>query len=144
VRFGLQKYLDYARTITPGRFGNFAGKDPVDVMLESSHIVIGTPDDAITVLEKLREKQGEFGAFLHQCHDWADWEATKKSYELYMRFVVPHFSKANAARAASYDWWKEHSVEASGKTAEAAKATFEKFKMESDKAKSGMKAWPLA
>jgi limonene 1,2-monooxygenase len=144
VRFGLQKYLDYARTITPGRFGNFAGKDPVDVMLESSHIVIGTPDDAITVLEKLREKQGEFGAFLHQCHDWADWEATKKSYELYMRFVVPHFSKANAARAASYDWWKEHSVEASGKTAEAAKATFEKFKMESDTAKSGMKAWPLA
>ncbi len=144
VRFGLQKYLDYARTITPGRFGNFVGRDPVDVMLESSHIVIGTPDDAIRVLEKLQEKQGEFGAFLHQCHDWADWEATKKSYELYMRFVAPHFSKANVAREASYNWWKEHSAEASGKTREAALATFDKFKVETEKAKSGMAAWPLA
>jgi len=144
VRFGLQKYIDYARTITPGRFGDFAGKDPVDVMLESSHIVIGTPDDAIQVLEKLQEKQGVFGAFLHQCHDWADWEGTKKSYELYMRFVAPHFSKANAARSASYDWWKEHSAEASGKTREAAQATFDKFKVETEKAKSGMAGWPLA
>ncbi len=144
VRFGLQKYLDYARTLTPGRFGNFVGRDPVDVMLESSHIVIGTPDDAIQVLEKLQEKQGEFGAFLHQCHDWADWEATKKSYELYMRFVAPHFSRANVARVASYDWWKEHSAEASGKTREAAQATFDKFKVETEKAKAGMKAWPLA
>jgi limonene 1,2-monooxygenase len=144
VRFGLQKYIDYARTITPGRFGDFGGKDPVDVMLESSHIVIGTPDDAIQVLEKLQEKQGEFGAFLHQCHDWADWEQTKKSYELYMRFVAPHFSKANAARDASYGWWKEHSAEASGKTREAAQATFDKFKVETEKAKSGMAGWPLA
>ena len=144
VRFGLQKYIDHARTITPGRFGDFAGKDPVDVMLESSHIVIGTPDDAIQVLEKLQEKQGVFGAFLHQCHDWADWEGTKKSYELYMRFVAPHFSKANAARSASYDWWKEHSAEASGKTREASQATFDKFKVETEKAKSGMAGWPLA
>ena len=144
VKFGLQKYLDYARTLTPGRFGSFEGRDPVDVMLENGHIVIGTPDDAIQVLEKLQSKQGQFGAFLHQCHDWADWEGTKKSYELYMRFVVPHFSKANVARVDSYDWWKQHSAEASTRSREAAQATFEKFKVETDKAKSGMSSWPLA
>jgi limonene 1,2-monooxygenase len=127
VRFGLQKYIDYARTVTPGRFGDFQGRDPVDVLLDSGHIVIGTPDDAIQVLERLREKQGHFGAFLHQAHDWADWEQTKKSYELYIRFVAPHFSGANAMREASYDDWKAHSIEFSDRSHAAAQATFAKF-----------------
>jgi limonene 1,2-monooxygenase len=143
VRFGLEKYIDYARTVTPGRFGNFDGRDPVDVMLESSHIVIGTPDDAIAVLEKLQEKQGEFGAFLHQCHDWADWEQTKRSYELYRRFVIPHFAKSNVTREASYDWWRKNSLEASGKSRAAAAATFEKYKTDTDRAEARMKNWPL-
>ncbi|MFA6116863.1 MAG: LLM class flavin-dependent oxidoreductase [Sphingomonas sp.] len=127
VRFGLAKYIEYARTLTPGRYGDFGSRDPVDVMLDSGHIVIGTPDDAIKVLEQLREKQGHFGGFLHQAHDWADWEQTKKSYELYMRFVVPHFSGANARRDESYDEWKAHSVEFSDASHAAAQATFAKF-----------------
>ncbi len=127
VRFGLAKYIDYARTLTPGRFGDFGSRDPVDVMLDSGHVVIGTPDDAIRVLEQLREKQGHFGGFLHQAHDWADWDQTKKSYELYMRFVVPHFSNANARRDESYGEWKARSVEFSEASHAAARATFAKF-----------------
>ncbi len=127
VRWGLMKYIDYARTITPGRFGNFEGRDPVDVMLDSGHIVIGTPDDSVEVLKKLQAKQGDFGAFLHQAHDWANWENTKRSYELYMRYVIPHFNGSNANREESYNNWKHNSVELSGKTSAAAKATLEKF-----------------
>ena len=137
VRFGLQKYIDYARTVTPGRFGDFQGRDPVDVLLDAGHIVIGTPDDAIQVLERLREKQGYFGGFLHQAHDWADWEGTKKSYELYMRFVAPHFSGANATRDASYDEWKARSVEFSEKSHAAAQATFAKFGKADQAAEAG-------
>jgi limonene 1,2-monooxygenase len=127
VRWGLMKYIDYARTITPGRFGKFEGRDPVDVMLDSGHIVIGTPDDAVDVLKKLQAKQGDFGAFLHQAHDWANWENTKRSYELYMRYVIPQFNGSNANREDSYNNWKHNSVEFSGKTSAAAKATLEKF-----------------
>jgi len=127
VRFGLMKYIEYARTITPGRFGNFDGRDPVDVLLESGHIVIGTPDDAVEVLKKLQAKQGEFGAFLHQAHDWANWENTKRSYELYMRYVIPHFNGSNANREESYNNWKTNSAQWSGKTSAAAKATLEKY-----------------
>jgi limonene 1,2-monooxygenase len=127
VREGLAKYIEYARILTPGRYGNFSGRDAVDVMLESGHIVIGTPDDAVNVLKKLQEKQGEFGCFLHQAHDWADWEETKRSYELYARFVRPHFSGSNVNRAASYANWKTHSLDYSGESHAAAKATFEKF-----------------
>jgi len=136
VRFGLMKYLDYARTLTPGRFGNLTGRDPVDVLLESGHIVIGTPDDAIDVLEKLREKQGEFGCFLHQAHDWADVEQTRRSYELYMRFVAPHFQKSNRNRVASYDDLKAHGVELAEKSRVAAQKTFEKFHAEAEKKKN--------
>jgi limonene 1,2-monooxygenase len=127
VRWGLLKYLDYARTLTPGRFGDFEGRDPVDVMLDAGHIVIGTPDDAVATLKKLQAKQGEFGAFLQQAHDWANWENTKRSYELFIRYVAPHFNNSNVNREASFDDWKEHSVEYSGKTSSAAKATLEKY-----------------
>ena len=37
-------------------------------------------------------------------HNWADWEATKRSYELMARYVHPHFQRnANALRDFSYD-----------------------------------------
>lgn len=138
VRFGLDKYIEYARTLTPGRFGDFAGRDPVDVMLDSGHIVIGTPDDAIRVLETLQKKQGAFGCFLHQAHDWADWEQTKRSYELYARFVVPHFQKANRNRDASYNDLKEHSQEFADTSRAAAQRTFDQFKLE-EAQKGGLK-----
>ncbi|HEY0106211.1 MAG TPA: LLM class flavin-dependent oxidoreductase [Rhizomicrobium sp.] len=137
VRFGLDKYIEYARTLTPGRFGDFAGRDPVDVMLDAGHIVIGTPDDAIRVLQTLQAKQGEFGCFLHQAHDWADWEQTKRSYELYMRFVAPHFQKANVNREKSYAEIKEHSQELADKSRTAAQKTFEQFNLEESKKKKG-------
>jgi len=142
VRFGLMKYIEYARTLTPGRFGNFGGRDPVDVMLESGHIVIGTPGDAINVLERLQEKQGEFGCFLHQAHDWADVEQTRRSYELYMRFVAPHFQKSNRNRDASYDDLKAHSEELADKSRTAAQKTFEKFRTEQAKKNSGVAKQP--
>jgi limonene 1,2-monooxygenase len=127
VRFGLMKYLDYARTLTPGRFGNFEGRDPVDVVLDSGHIVIGTPDDAVAVLKRLQAKQGDFGAFLQQGHDWANWENTKRSYELYIRYVAPHFNQSSVSRKESFDEWKENSLEYSGQTSSAAKATLDKY-----------------
>jgi limonene 1,2-monooxygenase len=145
VRFGLERYIEYARALTPGRFGDMDGKDPVDVLLQSGHIVIGTPDDAITVLSKLQDKQGAFGCFLHQAHDWADWDATKKSYELYMRFVAPYFSRANRNRDASYDDLTANSAALSEKSNTAAQKTFEKYAKEDEAAaalaaaqKSGM------
>ena len=67
--------------------------------------VIGTPDDAIALIQRLyASKQGEFGAFLQQVHNWADFEQTKRSYELYQRYVMPHFSGDNRPRIDSFDW----------------------------------------
>ena len=43
--------------------------------------------------------------------NWADWEATKRSYELYARYVMPHFSGVNRHREESYGWVSDHTAE---------------------------------
>jgi len=62
--------------------------------------VIGTPDDAVARIEELRGKL-DFGCFLVFAHHWADWERTKKSYELFARFVLPRLRRSDRVRRAS-------------------------------------------
>jgi limonene 1,2-monooxygenase len=130
VRFGFRKYIDYFNNNSPGRFPVPAGTDPVDWFVERKLGVVGTPDDAIAMIERLQGQQGEFGVFLQQTHDWADWEGTKRSYELYARYVMPHFRGTNAARRASYQWVGENNVEFSGKRQAAVEAMFRKHEAE--------------
>ena len=54
------------------------------------------------------KSSAEFGCFLQAAHNWADFEATEKSYELYARSVVPHFRQPDVNRAASHAWTLEH------------------------------------
>lgn len=54
--------------------------------------VVGTPDMAIAQIESLLEQSnGGFGAFMTLAHNWANNEATQKSYELFARHVMPRF-----------------------------------------------------
>ena len=126
------------------------GEDPAEWFVENKFGVIGTPDDAIALIERLRAKQGQFGVFLHQAHNWADWEATKRSYELYARYVMPHFSSDNVPRSESFDWCTEHRDELTEKRSAAARAMFDKHEAEQRAAreaapmvrpKSGREAW---
>jgi limonene 1,2-monooxygenase len=66
--------------------------------------VIGTADDAIQQIQRLQEQSGGFGSFLQLAHNWADWEQTCKSYELFARHVAPCFQSTNTNRTASYAW----------------------------------------
>lgn len=129
ARFGFEKYLGYLNNNQP-RFIVPAGQDPLEWFVENRYGVCGTPDDAIALIERLEDKQGEFGAFLHQAHNWADFEATKRSYELYARYVMPHFSRANTPRAASFQWCGDNRAEFSAKRNAAAKAMFDKHEAE--------------
>lgn len=130
VRFGLERFIGYFRKLGPARFPIPPGQDPVDYFLENRLGVIGTPDDAIAMIERLVDKQGGFGCLLQQTHDWADWEPTKKSYELYTRFVMPHFRGTNAHRTASLDWAEANAVEFSAARQAAVQAMFDKHATE--------------
>ena len=66
--------------------------------------VVGTPDDCVAQIERLQKQSGGFGCFLQLAHNWADFENTKKSYELIARYVMPKFQELNTNREASLNW----------------------------------------
>ena len=108
VRFGLDKWIYYFREIA-----NLPivpeGDDPVKAMVDTGLAVIGTPDDARARIQQLMDESGGgFGAFLLMAHNWANWDATRHSYELMARYVFPHFQNLNDNREASMAWVKEN------------------------------------
>jgi limonene 1,2-monooxygenase len=53
--------------------------------------IIGTPDDAIAHIERMQAEVGGFGGLLLSTHEWASTEKLRRSYELFARYVIPHF-----------------------------------------------------
>jgi limonene 1,2-monooxygenase len=103
VQFGIDKWARYAQdilSVSP------VPRDVADVtafMIDNRRAVIGTPDDAVAAIERAHAGCGGFGVVLLMCHDWADWAATLRSYEMFSRYVMPRFGNALDARRASYD-----------------------------------------
>jgi limonene 1,2-monooxygenase len=79
-------------------------REYVEAYADSGAVVIGTPDDAIAYIEGLIEQSGGFGTFLLLGHDWADPDATMKSYRLFAREVAPHFTGHIESARQSHDW----------------------------------------
>src|SRR4029077_6613353 len=106
VAFGLKDFNRYFSEVAtfpiipPG-----IEADPADYLTASGLACIGTPDDCVRHFERLWSgSNGGFGGVLLLAHNWADWPATKRSYELMARFVHPHFqANANWLRELSYD-----------------------------------------
>ena len=115
VKFGLNKWVAYFTAINPTASGNdLRAADPAEEMVTSGRAVIGTPDDAIAMVEKLEKQSGGFGCMLMLAHNWANFEATKHSYELFARHVLPHFNGSNWAHA-SLKWYTDNGRELIGK-----------------------------
>jgi limonene 1,2-monooxygenase len=129
VRFGMEEWIRYMNNNQP-RFKVPDGADYVDWVMEHPVGVIGTPADAIDRIERLYDKQGEFGALLILMTDWADWPARRRSLELYAQYVMPHFTDVNANRDASYDWCTKNQVELTEKRVHAAQAAFDQHEAE--------------
>jgi len=111
VKFGFEPYMDYLNVIRPPTPTDQPSTgDPIEKVLAGRGGVVGTPDDAIEALEKLWDQTGGFGCLLLSGTNWMDFEATKKSYELFMRYVWPKFCGQNRRRAASLDWMKQNAV----------------------------------
>ena len=115
VRFGLEKWLYYFREIANLPVAPVdPGRDPVEAMLETGLAVIGTPDEAAEKIQALLDQSGGFGAFLFMAHNWAPWAETKRSYELFARYVAPRFQDLNLNREASMQWVGGHKGEFTG------------------------------
>jgi limonene 1,2-monooxygenase len=103
VAWGFPEYVDYTHDVVPAPPAIPRGhSDMAKFVVENQIAIIGTPDDAIREIERVRQKLGGFGAVLLFGNDLAPWTAQLRSFELIAEFVKPHFSRANALRAASY------------------------------------------
>ena len=119
VKFGIEQFARYFREIAtfpivPDNIHNAA-----EYLMENNMACIGTPDDAIKYIEKLQIGTGGFGAYMELAHNWADWQATKRHYELMSRYVAPHFQGLNSLRQASYNYSFENRDVFVGKAAAA-------------------------
>ncbi len=106
VEFGILDFARYFRHVLPA--SPVGDGDDVPTILQdcdnSGFAIIGTPDDAIRQIERLVAQSGGFGTFLVFGHEWADPAATRKSYELFARHVMPHFQGQLDPLQTSYDW----------------------------------------
>jgi limonene 1,2-monooxygenase len=120
VEFGLQDYVDYFAVTAP--HANEAGgvTDPVAIIEQGFGGTIGTPDDAIATLERLWDKTGGFGCYLITDTNWADTAATRRSYELFARYVRPWFTNANKGRTQSMEAYQSRNDELFGRVVSAA------------------------
>ncbi|MEX1008714.1 MAG: LLM class flavin-dependent oxidoreductase [Acidimicrobiia bacterium] len=139
IRYGCEEFIRYFNNNQP-RFTVPDGADYVEWVIENDIACVGTPDDAIARIERLYDKQGEFGCILLQVTNWADWPATKRSFELYSHYVIPHFAGANEHRRLSYDWVTKNQAELVEKRVAAAQQMFAKH--EAEQAEKGKAATP--
>jgi limonene 1,2-monooxygenase len=108
VKFGIDAFMTYLTEVTTfGAMPQGVG-DAARFMVESGLAVIGSPDDAVRHLQRLWDATGEFGVLLLVVHDWADWEQTKRSYELIARYVMPQFNGHLDARRQSFEFCRDN------------------------------------
>ncbi|MET0425410.1 MAG: LLM class flavin-dependent oxidoreductase [Actinoplanes sp.] len=105
VRHGITSYVKFIRQILPVNVPVDLD-DPdaiVDVLMTTGTAVIGTPEQAIRHIEKMWELSGGFGTFLIEQSDVADRHATRRSYELFARQVIPYFTASTWSRWTAYE-----------------------------------------
>lgn len=94
VEFGIEHWFRYFQRVAAFPQMAVAG-DNVKEMIEFINTagigVIGTAEQAQAQVQKLVNQSGGFGTMLLMAHDWADREASKKSFEIFARDVAPRF-----------------------------------------------------
>ena len=114
VEYGIEAWVGYLQhTAAAPQFHPLGDtlQERIDWVNQSGVGVIGTPDEAVQQIERLwHQSNGGFGAYLMMAHDWTNWEATKKHYELFAKHVMPHFqnsaSRLQASEQAAQAQWQ--------------------------------------
>jgi limonene 1,2-monooxygenase len=113
VGFGLAEWVDYFQRVAalPLAPDTTNHETLVDALNASGFAVIGTVEDAVNQVDRLRQQSNGFGTFLLMGHEWADTAATRHSYELIARYVAPEFQGSSRSLTASRDWAAENRPE---------------------------------
>jgi limonene 1,2-monooxygenase len=124
-REGFRKFESYGYATNPRGPINI-GLPSLEGINEAGYGCIGTPDEAVVVLERFWQKTGGFSTILLLAHDFANWESTKRSYELFANYVLPKFNARNTRRNESMEWLRANNVAFGAKRDAAIAHTIEK------------------
>jgi limonene 1,2-monooxygenase len=94
VEYGIEQWFRYFQNVAafPQMAVDGGNIDEMVEFVNGGLGVVGTPEMAVAQINELLEQSnGGFGAYLTLAHNWANNQATKKSYELFARHVMPHF-----------------------------------------------------
>ncbi len=109
VEYGIEHWFNYFQEIAAFPQMSMPGqnaREMIDFINDSGFGAIGTPEMCRAQIDRLwTQSNGGFGAYLMLAHNWANFDATRRSYELIARDVFPHFqgqhiSTMNAAMRA--------------------------------------------
>ena len=95
VEYGMREWFDYFQHTAAFPQMDVGSADAVRDMIafvnDSGLGSIGTADMACEQIERLQDQSGGFGCYMCLAHEWANPEATKRSYELIAQRVFPEF-----------------------------------------------------
>jgi len=95
VEYGIEQWFNYFQAVAAFPQMSMPGsnvKEMIAFINDSGFGAIGTPDMCVAQIERLQaQSNGGFGAYLMLGHNWADQQATLRSYELVARHVMPRF-----------------------------------------------------
>ncbi len=107
----------------PGR-----ADDPLREGVAMGTTLVGSPETVIKGINRLLGySKGGFGGILFRAHEWANREQTLRSFELFARYVMPHFQGSLDQVVASNNWARENRKQVFGPTVEAVKRAFPDF-----------------
>jgi limonene 1,2-monooxygenase len=122
VEYGIEQWFHYFEKVAAFPQMGVQGeglKEMIDFVTEAGVGVIGTPEDARAQVQRLIDQSGGFGSMLLMGHDWANPEATRRSYELIAQHVMPHFQGPGPTHADSTLQAKQRASETRSGHAEA-------------------------
>ncbi|WP_336031228.1 LLM class flavin-dependent oxidoreductase [Geodermatophilus sp. FMUSA9-8] len=102
VQFGIETWFRYfQKTAAFPQMAVEGGdaKEMIDFINEAGIGAIGTVEDARAQVQRLWDQSGGFGAMLLLGHEWANPQATKRSWELIAQHVMPHFQGGEVTHA---------------------------------------------
>lgn len=108
---GLQLWHNEYNVRVLGRPGATHVEDRWDLLAAATGAgaaVVGTPDELVASIRNLQEVTGGFGVVLGFVHDWANPEATLRSWDLFARYVIPEINGHVRNQRASADYVAEH------------------------------------
>lgn len=119
AREGLQRWHNEYNVHVLGRPGASRVEDADELLAQTAGrgangtgaAVIGTPDELVAAIRRLHDVTGGFGVVLGFAHDWANREATFRSWELCARYVVPEINNYFRNQQRSADYLHEHQKE---------------------------------